>query len=62
MFGKTAQEIMTVRPFTVAIDDLMSAAVSLMKERRIANVVVVDTGDTVVDVLHSKDLMQRGYM
>jgi arabinose-5-phosphate isomerase len=62
MFGKTAQEIMTVRPFTVAIDDLMSAAVSLMKERRIANVVVVDTDDTVVDVLHSKDLMQRGYM
>jgi arabinose-5-phosphate isomerase len=62
MFGKTAQEIMTVRPFTVSIDDLMSAAVSLMKERRIANVVVVDTDDTVVDVLHSKDLMQRGYM
>jgi arabinose-5-phosphate isomerase len=62
MFGKTAQEIMTVRPFTVSIDDLMSAAVSLIKERRIANVVVVETDDTVVDVLHSKDLMQRGYM
>ncbi len=61
MFGKTAQEIMTWRPFTVSIDDVMSAAVSLMKERRIANVVVVE-GDTVVDVLHSKDLMQRGYM
>lgn len=61
MFGKTAQEIMTTRPVAVGIDDLMSAAVSLMKERRIANVVVVD-GETVVDVLHSKDLMQRGYM
>lgn len=61
MFGKTAQAIMTTRPVTVSIDDVMSTAVSLMKERRIANVVVVD-GDKVVDVLHSKDLMQRGYM
>lgn len=61
MFSKTAQEIMTTRPVTVSIDDVMSTAVSLMKERRIANVVVVD-GDKVVDVLHSKDLMQRGYM
>jgi arabinose-5-phosphate isomerase len=61
MFGKAAQEIMTTRPVTVSIDDVMSTAVSLMKERRIANVVVVDE-DKVVDVLHSKDLMQRGYM
>ncbi|MCC7251390.1 KpsF/GutQ family sugar-phosphate isomerase [Hyphomicrobium sp.] len=61
MFSKTAQAIMTTRPVTVSVEDLMSTAVSLMKERRIANVVVVD-GDTVVDVLHTKDLMQRGYM
>lgn len=61
MFSKTAQAIMTTRPVTVSIEDLMSTAVSLMKERRIANVVVVD-GDRVVDVLHTKDLMQRGYM
>ncbi|WP_295555700.1 KpsF/GutQ family sugar-phosphate isomerase [uncultured Hyphomicrobium sp.] len=61
MFNKTAQAIMTTRPVTVSAEDLMSTAVSLMKERRIANVVVVD-GDTVVDVLHTKDLMQRGYM
>lgn len=61
MFSKTAQAIMTTRPFTVSVEDLMSTAVSLMKERRIANVVVVD-GETVVDVLHTKDLMQRGYM
>ena len=61
MFGKTAQAIMTTRPVTVSVEDLMSTAVSIMKERRIANVVVVD-GDTVVDVLHTKDLMQRGYM
>lgn len=62
MFGKTAQAIMTTRPVTVSVEDLMSTAVSLMKERRIANVVVVDDGYTVVDVLHTKDLMQRGYM
>lgn len=61
MFSKTAQAIMTTRPVTVGVEDLMSTAVSLMKERRIANVVVVD-GETVVDVLHTKDLMQRGYM
>lgn len=61
MFSKTAQAIMTTRPVTVSVDDLMSTAVSIMKERRIANVVVVD-GETVVDVLHTKDLMQRGYM
>jgi arabinose-5-phosphate isomerase len=61
MFSKSAQAIMTTRPVTVGVDDLMSTAVSIMKERRIANIVVVD-GDMVVDVLHSKDLMQRGYM
>lgn len=61
MFNKSAQAIMTTRPVTVSVEDLMSTAVSIMKERRIANVVVVD-GDTVVDVLHTKDLMQRGYM
>lgn len=62
MFSKTAQAIMTTRPVTVRVDDLMSTAVSLMKERRIANVVVIDDDETVVDVLHTKDLMQRGYM
>lgn len=61
MFSKTAKAIMTTRPVTVSLEDPMSTAVSLMKERRIANVVVVD-GETVVDVLHTKDLMQRGYM
>jgi arabinose-5-phosphate isomerase len=61
MFGKTAQAIMTTRPVTVSVEDLMSTAVSTMKELRIANIVVVD-GERVVDVLHSKDLMQRGYM
>ncbi len=61
MFSKTAQAIMTTRPVTVSVEDLMSTAVSTMKERRIANIVVVD-GETVVDVLHTKDLMQRGYM
>jgi len=53
---------MTIRPVTVSAEDLMSTVVSLMKERRIANIVVVDDDEMVVDVLHSKDLMQRGYM
>jgi len=62
MFSKAAQTIMTIRPVTVSAEDLMSTVVSLMKERRIANIVVVDDDEMVVDVLHSKDLMQRGYM
>lgn len=61
MFSKTAQAIMTTRPVAVSVEDLMSSAVTLMKERRIAHIVVLD-GESVVDVLHSKDLMQRGYM
>jgi arabinose-5-phosphate isomerase len=63
MFSKSAKAIMTTRPVTVSLEDSMSTAVSLMKERRIANLVVVDAdGETVVDLLHTKDLMQRGYM
>jgi hypothetical protein len=32
-----------------------------MKDRRIANIIVVD-GERVIDVLDTKDLMQRGYL
>jgi arabinose-5-phosphate isomerase len=61
MFGKRARDIMTVTPVTVPIDGLVRDAVALMTERRIANIVVVD-GANVVEVLDTKDLMQRGYL
>lgn len=60
MFAKTAKDIMTRNPSTVTPQDRMSDALLLMKSRRIANVLVVEDGK-VVDVLHIKDLMQRGY-
>ena len=61
MFLKRAADIMTERPVTIAVTDLIRDAIALMKELRIANVVVLD-GDQVVEVLDTKDLMQRGYL
>ncbi|HZS64088.1 MAG TPA: KpsF/GutQ family sugar-phosphate isomerase [Xanthobacteraceae bacterium] len=61
MFEKTAMQIMSPHPATIGIDSLMRDAVQIMKERRIANIVVMD-GDRPVDVLHMKDLMQRGFL
>lgn len=61
MFGKRAEDIMTKDPVTVGAADLISDAVALMTERRIANIVVVD-GGKVVEILDTKDLMQRGYL
>lgn len=61
MFGKKAAEIMTPRPVTVGLDDLVRDAIALMTERRIANIVVLDSGK-VVEILDTKDLMQRGYL
>jgi arabinose-5-phosphate isomerase len=61
MFGKRAMDIMTPRPVTIGLDDLVRDAIALMTERRIANIVVLD-GARVVEVLDTKDLMQRGYL
>jgi arabinose-5-phosphate isomerase len=61
MFGKCAADIMTVSPVTVDVSDLIRDAVELMTERRIANIVVLDDGK-VVEILDTKDLMQRGYL
>ena len=61
MFGKRARDIMTATPVTVTVDALVRDAVALMTEKRIANVIVLD-GTKVVEVLDTKDLMQRGYL
>ena len=61
MFGKRAADIMTPNPVTVSVHQLVREAVALMTERRIANIIVLD-GDRVVEVLDTKDLMQRGYL
>jgi signal-transduction protein with cAMP-binding, CBS, and nucleotidyltransferase domain len=46
---------------TVTTDALVRDAVALMTDRRIANIVVLD-GARVVEILDTKDLMQRGYL
>lgn len=61
MFARTARDIMTARPVTIDIDALIREAVLLMTEKRIANIVVVD-GGRVVEILDTKDLMERGYL
>ena len=61
MFGKRARDIMTATPVTVTVDALVRDAVALMAEKRIANIIVLD-GTKVVEVLDTKDLMQRGYL
>jgi arabinose-5-phosphate isomerase len=61
MFAKTAADIMTGKPVTIGIDAPIRDAVALMTERRIANIIVTE-GDRVVEILDTKDLMQRGYL
>ncbi|MCC6736643.1 MAG: KpsF/GutQ family sugar-phosphate isomerase [Bauldia sp.] len=61
MFSKRASDVMTKRPVTLPSSALVRDAVAVMTERRIANIVVVDDG-RVVEILDTKDLMQRGYL
>ncbi len=61
MFGKRAADIMTATPVTIEASDLIREAVDLMTERRIANIIVLDDGK-VIEILDTKDLMQRGYL
>ncbi len=61
MFGKRAVDIMTKSPVTVDASDLIRDAVELMTARRIANIVVLEEGRA-VEILDTKDLMQRGYL
>lgn len=61
MFRKRATDIMTASPVTVPVDANVRDAVAIMTAKRIANIVVLD-GDKVVEILDTKDLMQRGYL
>jgi arabinose-5-phosphate isomerase len=61
MFQKRARDVMTKSPVTLPASALVREAVALMTERRIASVVILD-GERVVEILDTKDLMQRGYL
>ncbi len=55
-FDLTAGECMTRDPVTIAPDELASAALSLMEQRKITSVVVVDAERRVRGVVHLHDL------
>ncbi len=55
-FELTAGECMTRNPVTIAPDELASAALSLMEQRKITSVVVVDKERRVRGVVHLHDL------
>lgn len=61
MFSRRARDIMTSNPTTVGPEQLIRDVVEIMTEKRYAHVVVIDQGQ-VVAVLHTKDLMERGYL
>lgn len=61
MFDKHARDVMTARPITIGVHDLVRDAVALMTERRIGQIIAMD-GERVAGLLDTKDLMQRGYL
>ena len=55
-FELTAGECMTHNPITISADELASAALNLMEQRKITSVVVVDNERRVRGVVHLHDL------
>jgi len=56
IFRLSAGEVMTHNPVTISPDELASAALNLMEQRKITSVVVVDAERRVLGVLHLHDL------
>jgi arabinose-5-phosphate isomerase len=56
LLERTAGEIMTTSPITVAPDTMAAAALHILEQRRITAVVVVDVGQHVLGVVHLHDL------
>jgi arabinose-5-phosphate isomerase len=56
LLERTAGEIMTTSPITVAPDTMAAAALHILEQRRITAVVVVDIGQHVLGVVHLHDL------
>ncbi|HTQ85248.1 MAG TPA: KpsF/GutQ family sugar-phosphate isomerase [Candidatus Solibacter sp.] len=55
-FNMSARDCMTPNPVTVSQDEVASAALNLMEQRRITSVVVADTDRRVLGVVHIHDL------
>jgi arabinose-5-phosphate isomerase len=56
LLERTAGEIMTASPITVAPDTMAAAALHILEQRRITAVVVVDIAQQVLGVVHLHDL------
>jgi arabinose-5-phosphate isomerase len=56
LLERTAAEIMTTSPITVAPDTMAAAALHILEQRRITSVVVVDIAQHVLGVVHLHDL------
>jgi arabinose-5-phosphate isomerase len=56
LLERTAGEIMTTSPITVAPDTMAPAALHILEQRRITAVVVVDSSQRVLGVVHLHDL------
>ncbi len=60
-FTKTAKEIMTDAPITIHQNQLMGEVIEVMMEKRIANIFVLEENEP-IGIIHTKDLMQKGYL
>jgi arabinose-5-phosphate isomerase len=56
LLERSAAEIMTTSPITVAPDTMAAAALHILEQRRITSVVVVDIAQHVLGVVHLHDL------
>jgi arabinose-5-phosphate isomerase len=59
MFGKTARDIMTANPKTIAPDAPIADAIAIMNEKRITLLFAVEDGRP-VGVVHMHDLLAAG--
>jgi arabinose-5-phosphate isomerase len=54
--SKTAGDAMNVHPRTIAADELAASALSILEERKITSLVVVDAEQRVEGIVHLHDL------
>jgi CBS domain-containing protein len=57
--AQTVEQIMTINPRTVDVDDTVSDAAALMRESDIGDVIVIDDGQ-VTGILTDRDIVVRG--
>jgi arabinose-5-phosphate isomerase len=54
--SRTAGEAMSLRPRTIGADELAAKALSILEERKITSLIVVDAEERVEGVVHLHDL------